>query len=51
MPSPRALHTCPANGLTPALQVINTGDKYDMKLFLFLLDVEVSRCGIKLFTS
>lgn len=51
MPSPGGPHACPANGLIPALQVINTGDKDDMKLFPFLLDGEVCRCVIKLFPS
>lgn len=47
MPSPQGS----ANGLTPALQVINTGDKGGTKLFPFLLDREVYRCGIKLLPS
>lgn len=51
MPSCGALHACPANGLMPALNIGNTGDIADMKLFPFLLDGEVCRCGIKLFPS
>ena len=51
MPSPRTSPARPANGLIPALQVISTGDKDDMKLFPFLLNGEVCRCIIKLFPS
>lgn len=51
MPSPRAPHTHPLNGLIPALQVINTGGKDEMKHFPFRLDGEVCRLGDKLCTS
>ena len=51
MPSPWGSAHHPANGPIPALQVINTGGKGDLKLFPVLLGGEVCRHGIKPFPS